>query len=65
MLSLIDRRLRKLSINTLFTPFELQINKLGEEKREKKSNQLENFKNYTFIKISKVLFLAIFGFYTL
>ena len=33
---LLDMRLRKLSINTLFTPFELQINKLGEEKREKK-----------------------------
>ena len=29
-----DRILRKLSIDALFTPFGLQINKLGEEKRE-------------------------------
>ena len=35
MYSLLDRRLRKLSIDTLFTPFGLQINKLGEEKRGK------------------------------
>ena len=64
MYSLLDRILRKLSIDTLFTPFELQINKLGEEKRGK-SDQLENFENYTFIIISKVFFLTIFGFYTL
>ena len=32
----LDRRLCKLSIDTLFTPFGLQINKLGEEKRGKK-----------------------------
>ena len=36
MLSLLDRKLRKLSIETLFTPFGFQINKLGEEKRGKK-----------------------------
>ena len=64
MCSLLDRRLLKLSIDTLFTPFGLQINKLGEE-REKKNDQLENFENYTFIIISKVFFLVIFGFYTL
>ena len=64
MCSFLDRILHKLSIDTLFTPFGLQINKLGEEKREK-SDQLENFENYYFIIISKVLFLAIFGFYTL
>ena len=64
MFSLLDRRLRKLSTNTLFTPFGLQMNKLGEEKREK-SDKLENFENDTFIIISKVLFLDIFGFYTL
>ena len=32
-----DRRLLKLSIDTLFTPFGHQMNKLGEEKRGKKS----------------------------
>ena len=36
MYLLLDRRLCKLSIDTLFTPFGLQINKLGEEKRGKK-----------------------------
>ena len=36
MYLLLDRRLRKLSIDTLFTSFGLQINKLGEEKRGKK-----------------------------
>ena len=36
MYSFLDRRLCKLSIDTLFTPFGLQINKLGEEKRGKK-----------------------------
>ena len=36
MCSFLDRRLRKLSIDTLFTPFGFHINKLGEEKREKK-----------------------------
>ena len=65
MCSFVYRRLHKISINILFTQFGLQINKLGEEKREKKSDQLENFENYTFIIILKVLFLAIFGFYTL
>ena len=64
MCSLLDRRFRKLSIETLFTPFGLQINKLGEENK-KKSDQLEHFKNYTFVIISKVFFLAIFRFYTL
>ena len=64
MCSFLDRRLRKLSIDTLFTPFGLHINKLGEEKR-KKSDQLEHFENDTFIIISKVFFLAMFGFYTL
>ena len=61
MYSLLDRILRKLSIDTFFTPFGLQIKKLGEENREK-NDQLENFENYTFIIISKVFFLAIFGF---
>ena len=65
MCSFLDRRLRKLSTDTLFTPFGLQMNKLGEEKRGKKSDQLEYFENYTFIIISKIFFLAIFGFYTL
>ena len=64
MYPLLDRILRKLSIETLFTPFRLQINKLEEEKREK-SDQLEYFENFSFIKISKVFFLDIFGFYTL
>ena len=64
MYSLLDRRLRKLSTETLFTPFGLQMNKLEEEKRGK-SDQLEHFENFSFLKISKVLFLAIFGFYTL
>ena len=36
MYSLMDKRLHKLSIDTLFTPFGLQINKLGGEKRGKK-----------------------------
>ena len=39
--------------------------KSKKKKREEKSDQLENFENYTFIIISKVFFLAIFGFYTL
>ena len=64
MCSFLDRRPRKLSIDTLFTPFGLHINKLGEEKRGKKSDQLENFENYIFIIISKVFFLTIFGFFT-
>ena len=34
MSSLLDRILRKLSIDALFSPFGLQINKLGEKKRE-------------------------------
>ena len=65
MYSFIDRRLHKLSIDTLFTPFGLQINKLGEEKRGKKSDQLDQFENYYLIIILKVLFHDIFGFYTL
>ena len=64
MCSFLDRRLRKLSIDTLFTLFGLQINKLG-EKKEEKNDQFEDFKNYTFIIISKKLFLYIFEFYTL
>ena len=36
MCSFLDRRLRNLSIDTLFTPFGLHINKFGEEKRGKK-----------------------------
>ena len=36
MYLLLDRRLLKLSIDTLFAPFGLQVNKLGEEKRGKK-----------------------------
>ena len=35
MYSLLDRRLLNISTDTLFTPFGLQINKLGEEKRGK------------------------------
>ena len=34
--SFLDGRLRKLSIDTLFTLFGLQMNKLGEENRGKK-----------------------------
>ena len=64
MYSFYDRRLHNLSIDTLFTMFGLQMNKLGEEKRGK-SDQLEHFENFIFIKISKVLFLVIFRFYTL
>ena len=62
MCSLLDRILRKLSIDTFFTPFGLQINKLGEKKERKKSDQLEHFKNYTFKIISIVFFIPIFGF---
>ena len=65
MCSFLGRILHKISIDTLFTPFRLQINKLEEEKRETKSDQLENFENYTFIIISKLFFLSIFRFYTL
>ena len=36
MYSFLDRILLKISIDTLFTMFGLQINKLGEEKRGKK-----------------------------
>ena len=43
MYSFLDRILRKLSIDTLFTPFGLQINKFGEENRGKKSDQFEPF----------------------
>ena len=62
MYPFLDRRLRKLSTETLFTPFGLQMNKLEEEKKRKKSDQLENFENYAFIIILKMLFLAIFIF---
>ena len=61
MFSLLDRRLRKLSIDILFTPFRLQMNKL-EEEREEKNDQLENFENFTLIKNSKVFFLVRFRF---
>ena len=61
----LNRRLRKLSTETLFTQFGLQMNRLEEEKREKKSDQLEHFENFDFIKISKVFFLVIFRFCTL
>ena len=44
MCSFFGRILRKLSIETFFTPFGLQINKLGEEKRGKKLPVLEFFK---------------------
>ena len=64
MYSLLDRILYKLATDTLFTPFGLRINKLGEEKRGK-SDHLDNFENYTFIINLKVFFLANFGFYTL
>ena len=53
MCSFLGRILHKISIDTLFTPFRLQINKLEEEKRETKSDQLENFEIYTFIIILK------------
>ena len=36
MYPFLDRRFRKLSTETLFTPFGLQMNKLEEEKRGKK-----------------------------
>ena len=49
-------RLRKLSIDTLFTLFK-HSNKQVRRRKEEKSDQLENFENYTFIKISKVFFL--------
>ena len=61
----LDRRLHKLSTETLLTLFGLQMNKLEEEKREKKSDQLKNFENFTFVKILKVFFLVIFRLYTL
>ena len=61
---MLDRRLCKLSIDTLFTLFGLQMNKLEEEKREK-SDKSEHFETLTFIKSSKVFFLVIFRFYTL
>ena len=64
MYPFLDRRHNKLSIETLFTPFGLQMNKLEEEKRGK-SAKLEHFENYTFIIISKVFFIVIFRFYTL
>ena len=53
MYSFLDRIPQKLFIETLFTPFGLQINKLEEEKRGK-NDQLENFEYYNFIIISKV-----------
>ena len=56
MYSYLDRILHKLSIDTLFTPFGLQMNKFGEEKRGKKSDKLENFENFTFIKNFKSVF---------
>ena len=43
MCSFLDRRLHKLSINTLFTPFGLQINKLKEEKGGKKKGPVGEF----------------------
>ena len=62
MYPLLDRRLCKLSNETLLTPFGLQMNKLEEEG---KSDQLEYFENYTFVIISKMFFLAIIRFFTL
>ena len=50
------------------TPYSLRwaSNKQVRRRKErKKSDHLDNIENYTFIKISKVFFLAIFGFYTL
>ena len=64
MYSFLDRRLNKLSIYTLFTPFELQINKLGEEKRGKKLPVGEFLKSHLCNNFKSV-FLDIFGFYTL
>ena len=64
MFSFLDRTLHKLSIDTLFTPFGFQMNKLEEEKRGK-NYQLDHFDNFTFIKILKMFFLVIFRFYTL
>ena len=65
MYPFLDRILYKISTKTLFTPFGLQMNKLEEENREKKSDQFEYFENFAFIIISKAFFLAIFGFYNL
>ena len=64
MYPFLDRRLHKLSTETLFTMFGLQMNKLEEEKRKKK-DQWEHFETFAFIKISQVLFIVIFIFYTL
>ena len=61
MYLVLDRIHRKLSRETLFTPFGLKMNKLREEKRGK----LEHFEYYSFLKISNVFILAIFRFYTL
>ena len=46
MYSVLDRRRRKLSRETLFTPFGLKMNKLREEKRGKKGTSL-NILNIT------------------
>ena len=56
MYPFLDRRLRKLSTETLFTPFGFQMNKLEEEKRGK-SDKFEHFEHYAFIIISKMFFL--------
>ena len=57
MYSVLDRRRRKLSRETLFTPFGLKMNKLREEKRGKR-DQLEHFEYYSFLKISNVFSLV-------
>ena len=43
MYSVLDGRCRKLSRETLFTPFGLKMNKLREENRGKKKDKLEHF----------------------
>ena len=55
MCSFLDRRLCKLSIETLFTPFGLQINKLGEEKRGKKLPVGEFLKLHIFNNFKSVI----------
>ena len=55
MCSFLDRILYKLSIDTLFTPFRLQTNKLGEEKRGKKLPVGEFLKLHLHINFKSIL----------
>ena len=56
MYSFLDRILHKLSIDTLFTSFGLQINELGEENIGKKLPVGEFFKITPFRKFQKCYF---------